>query len=165
MARFVALANEFLAGIAAEPGMGSLPKALEAETAFRVPTQLYYTQLMYRTGRSPLGWLAAAFGGRDAASRAAIRHAGEYLDVLVESNSSRIANDLIERTTASRAKLESEIRKRLREVSGRVHRAVAEARRRIGEGQGSVRRELARLERLEAAIEAALASRARGETT
>jgi hypothetical protein len=47
-----------------------------------------------------------------------------------------------------RARLAAEIRTRLREVSGRAGRALADARRRREEGQASVERELSRLESL-----------------
>jgi hypothetical protein len=115
MERFVVLANEFLERIASEPGMEGIARTLGAEKGFRVPTQLYYASLMYRTSRTPIGWLVAVLRSREAVIRAAIRRAGEYLDVLVESNSSRIANDLVDRAAASRSRLEKEIQSCLRE--------------------------------------------------
>lgn len=165
MERFVALANQFLEGIAAEPGMEALPRAIGAETGFRVPTQLFYASLMYRTSRTPIGWLVDALRSRDAVTRAAIRRAGAYLDVLVESNSSRIANDLIDRATASRSRLEKEIRSCLREVSDRARRALDEAQRRISEGQDAVEKELSRLAAIGSNVESLLAARPKGETS
>lgn len=165
MDRFVALANEFLDRIAAEPGMDALPRALGAETGFRVPTQLHYAQLMYRTSRTPIGWLIDVLRSREAVIRGAIRHVGEYLDVLVESNSSRIANDLIDRAAASRSRLEKEIRSCLREVSDRARRALEEAQRRISEGQDAVEKELSRLAVIGSKVESLLAARPKGETS
>ncbi len=160
MDRFVALANEFLARAGSEPGMDALPRALAAEAGFRVRGELRYTELLYRTSRLPVaGWLADLFRSRDGVVRAAVRHAGAYLDALVESNSSRIAYDLVERAASSRARLEAEIRSRLREVSERAGRALSEARRRIDEGQGAVEEELARLESLRAGVGSLVAAR------
>ncbi len=120
---------------------------------------------MYRTTRTPIGWLVDLVRSRDAAIRAAVRQAGEYLDVLVESNSSRIANDLVERTAASRKRLEAEIRVRLREVSDRARRALSEARLRMSEGQDAVENELSRLESLRTQVDSLLAARPKGEGT
>jgi hypothetical protein len=160
MDRFVALANEFLARAGSEPGMDALPRALAAEAGFRVRGELRYTELRYRTSRLPVaGWLADLFRSRDGVVRAAVRHAGAYLDALVESNSSRIAYDLVERAASSRTRLEAEIRSRLREVSERAGRALSEARRRIDEGQGAVEEELARLESLRAGVGSLVAAR------
>ncbi len=153
MDRFVALANEFLERIATEPGMDALPRALGPEAGFRVRGQLVYTELMYRTTLTPLGWLLDALLPRGAAIRAAIRRAGAYLDDLVESNSSRIANDLVERAASSRARLEGEIRARLREVSDRARRALSQARGKMSEGQDAAEKELSALEMLRGRIE------------
>jgi hypothetical protein len=92
-----------------------------------------------------------------------VRRAGAYLDELVEANSSRIANDLVERTAASRARLEAEIRGRIREISDRARRALQEARRRRVEGRKAVEDELARLEALRTETESLLAARSKGE--
>ena len=164
MDRFVALADEFLGRVGNEPGMEPLPRALGPEAGFRVPGRLYYTSLLDRTARTPIvGWILDRFRNRPRVILAAVREAGEYLDSLVESNSSRIANDLAERTAASRARLEGEIRARLREVSDRSRRALSEARRRIAEGQGAVETELSRLKSLQTEIESLAAARSKGE--
>ncbi|HUL60497.1 MAG TPA: dynamin family protein [Anaeromyxobacteraceae bacterium] len=164
MERFVALANEFLQRVAGEPGMDALPRALGPEAGFRARGRLHYTHLMDRTSRTPIvGWFADLLRTRRGVARIAVRDAGTYLDALVESNSSRVANDLVERTAASRARLEAEIRARLREVSERAGRALSHARERIDEGQEAVERELARLQSLRTNIESLVAARTRGE--
>ena len=163
MERFVALANEFLARVATEPGVSALPRTLAPEEGFRVRGQLVYTELMYRTTRTPIGWLADVLRPRGAMLRSAVRHAGAYLDALVESNSSRIANDLVERTAASRERLEAEVRSRLREVSDRARRALSDARLRMSEGQEAVVKELSRLDSLRTNVESLLAARLQGE--
>ncbi len=161
MERFVALANEFLHRVACEPGMDALPRALGPEATFRVRGELFYTELLYRTTRTPVDWLLDVFRTREGA----IRRVGVYLEDLVETNSSRIANDLVERTVSSRARLEAEIRSRLREVAERARRALADARRRIEEGQDAVEKELTSLESLRGDVESLLAARSKGEGT
>jgi GTP-binding protein EngB required for normal cell division len=165
MARFVALANEFLQRVASDPAMDALPRALGTESGFRARSELQYTQLLYTTTRTPLGWAADVLRTRKAALRAALRRAGAYLDDLVEANSSRVANDLVERATSSRARLEAEIRGRLREISDRARRALDDARRRREEGQKAVESELSRLEALRAETESLVAARPMGGQT
>jgi GTP-binding protein EngB required for normal cell division len=165
MARFVALANEFLERVASDPEMVALPRVLGPESGFRARSELHYTELLYTTTRTPLGWAADLLRTRKGAVRAALRLAGAYLDDLVEANSSRIANDLVERAASSRARLEAEIRGRLREISDRTRRALGDARRRRGEGHKAVEDELSRLDALRAETESLLAARSKGEGT
>jgi GTP-binding protein EngB required for normal cell division len=163
MARFVALANEFLERVASDPAMDALPRMLGPESGFRARSELHYTGLLYTTTRTPLGWVADLLRTRRGAVRAAVRRAGGYLDDLVEANSSRIANDLVERAATSRARLEAEIRGRLREISHRARRALEEARHRREEGQRAVEDELSRLEALCTETESLLAARPKGD--
>lgn len=165
MARFVALANDFLQGLASEPMLGTVPRTLGPESGFRARSELHYTGLLYTTTRTPPGFVLDVLRTRASAVRAALRRAGSYLDDLVEANSSRIANDLVERAAASRSRLESEIRSRLREVVDRARRALDDARRQRAEGQDAVERELSKLESLRSETESLLATRSKGEGT
>ena len=92
-------------------------------------------------------WTRIADGLRPRArSLAAIeRAAGEYLEHMLETNSARIQNDLIERALESRLRLESEIRTRLREVYDSAERALDRARTRHAEGAAAVRADLERV--------------------
>jgi hypothetical protein len=162
MDRFVALANEFLVGVARAPGMESIA-TVGPEVGFRVRGELRYTDLLYDTTATPLVWALDALLPRGAVVRAARRRAEAYLDRLVETNSSRIANDLVERAAASRSRLEAELRVRVREVSARANRAVSEARRRLQEGQPAVMMELSRLDALRRETEPLVAARSKGE--
>jgi GTP-binding protein EngB required for normal cell division len=165
MARFVSLANQFLERVASDPAMRAVSGVLGPESGFRARSELRYTELRSSTTRTPLGWVADVLRTRKWAVRAAIRRAGEYLDDLVEANSSRIANDLVERAASSRARLEAEIRTRLREISERARRALEGARRRREEGRPAVEAELSRLEALRDEAEALLAPRPGGDDT
>lgn len=143
MERFVVLANEFLARLAAsgEPGLGALPAALGPEVGLRVPTHLYYTELLYRT-LTLTGWAVDAVRPRSWTIRAVLRIASRYLDDLIEANSSRVANDLAERVAKSRARLEAELRDTLRRVTSVAEGALARARARRAAGEAAVHQEL-----------------------
>ncbi len=139
MERFVELANEFLDRLrtSGEPGLDTLPAALEAETGFRVPSRVYYTEMLDRT-MSPIGSTLDAVRSRDRAVRAVLRRTGSYLDALIEANSSRIANDLAERVGRSRERLEAELRALLHQVTSVAERAMSRARARRAEGDLAV---------------------------
>jgi hypothetical protein len=79
--------------------------------------------------------------------------AHDFLDLLLETNSERVRNDLEERVTKSRRSLEAEIRAVLRELSAVAERALARARAAHAAGAPSVESSLERL----AAIESELA--------
>ncbi len=143
MERFIALGNEFLARLAAsgEPGLDALPPALGPEAGLRVPSRLYYTELLYRT-LSLTGWLTDAIFPRSWTIRAILRQTGRYLDDIIEANSSRVAADLVERAAKSRTHLESELHANLRRVTSVAESALERARKRRAEGDAAVQEEL-----------------------
>jgi GTP-binding protein EngB required for normal cell division len=162
MERFVVLANEFLTRVAREPGMTAL-QPVDADTGFRVRGDLRYTDLLYTTTATPLAWAADVLRPRRMVAAAVLRRAGAYLDRLVETNSSRIANDLVERAAASRARLEGEIRGRLQEIRSRTRRALDQAQQVLREGQPAIEAELARLDALRRETESLVAAPLKGE--
>jgi GTP-binding protein EngB required for normal cell division len=164
MERFVVLANEFLARVARERGMSGL-EPMDWEAGFRVPGHLQYTGLLYTTTPTPLSWAADALRPRGMVATAALRRAGAYLDRLVETNSSRVANDLVERAAASRARVEAEVRARLEDVRMRARRALEDADEVLKEGQPAVDAELARLDALRRETESLVATPNEGEGT
>ncbi|HTP25075.1 MAG TPA: dynamin family protein [Anaeromyxobacteraceae bacterium] len=147
MERFVRLANDFLDRAAGEPGLDTLPRTIGTEAGFRVSSSVFYTDLRYTTVSS-LGWFWDSLRTRRGALRAVFRLTAGYLDRLVESNSSRIASDLVERLSSSREKLEEEISSMLNEISDRAGRALSDAERKRSSGQRAVEAELSRLEDL-----------------
>jgi len=161
--RFVALANEFLDRVASsgEPGLDGLPRALEPEEGFRVKSGLYYTELMYLT-TNPIPWVLDLVRGRERTVRALVDRVGRYLARILESNSSRIANDLSERVVESRARLESQVRAALRRVVSVAEEAIERARIRRAEGAGAVEAELQSLESLSQRTKALLATSSEG---
>ena len=156
--RFVALANEFLDRVArsGEPGMDRLPRAVGPEPGFRARSGLFYTSLMYLT-TNPLPWALDLLRSRDRTVRALRDRVGDYLGRVLESNGSRVANDLSERVAASRRGLEAELRGALRRVVAVAEGAIERARLRRSEGEGAVRAELLGLESLSRRVESLLA--------
>jgi hypothetical protein len=164
--RFVALANEFLARTAAsgEPGMETLAAALEPEAGLRAASRLHYTELLHLT-TNELAWLLDLLRPREWTVRALVARVGQYLDWVLEANSSRVANDLAERVAKSRARLEAEVRGALRQVADVARRAVERARSRRAEGEEAVTGELALLESLRTETESLQQTPDEGERT
>jgi len=143
MERFVALGNEFLARLAAsgEPGLDALPPALGPVTGLRVPSRVRYTELLSRT-LSLTAWIRDPILPRSFTLHSALKQTGRYLEDLVEANSSRVAADLAERVSESRARLEAELGANLGRVTSVARGALERARRRRAEGEASVEQEL-----------------------
>ncbi len=160
MERFVALANEFLARLAAsgEPGLEALPAALGPEAGLRVPSRLYYTELLDRTLRLT-AWATDALRPRSWTLHSVLRATDRYLDDLLEANSSRVANDLAERVAQSRARLEAELRDTLRRVTAVAEGALERARARRAEGELAVEDELQSIASLRLGLEPLLDTR------
>jgi hypothetical protein len=143
MERFITLGNEFLSRLAdsGEPGLDALPPALGPEAGLRVPSRLYYTELLYRT-LSLTAWFTDAVQPREWTIRSVLKRTGRYQDDIIEANSSRVAADVVERVNQSRARLESELRENLRRVTSVAESALARARQRRAEGEVAVNDEL-----------------------
>lgn len=129
--RFVEIGNEFL-GQTAEAGMPELarmPHALDSEKGFRVRSHFRFENLItIAQPASPLRYVAdmllAAVGG----SSAIERDAQEFMERLMETNSTRVQSDLVDRVKESHSGLEVEIRKILHEVCRTAERALDHAR-------------------------------------
>ena len=166
MERFVSLANEFLSRLAAsgEPGLDGLRPELAPEAGFRAQSGLRYTELLNLT-TNMASWPLDLVRPRRMTHRALGRRVGRYLEDILEANSSRVANDLVERTVESRARLEREVRGVLRQVVDVARQALARARDRRAEGEEAVRAELGLLESLRSETESLLHARDEGERT
>jgi len=82
------------------------------------------------------------------------RAARLYLERLLDTNSTRVQNDLIERARQSRQRLETEIRGRISEAHEVAARALARAREAHAAGADAVRAELDRLDYLKHVVAA-----------
>ena len=126
------MANEFLKKLANAgiPELARMPHALDPERGFRVRSE--FTFLEYRdvaNPASPLRWLADLVLGLVGAGWIIRNEARRFLTKLLESNSTRVQSDILNRVQESRGKLETEIRKLLHEVSRIAEQALARAKR------------------------------------
>jgi Dynamin family len=156
-ARFVGIGNEFLKKLSASgvPELARMPNALDSERGFRVPSRFTFEELLrVSMPASPLRYLADVFLGAVRAFSVIEHEAREFLDYLVEMNSTRVQSDVVNRVQESRGQLEVEIRKLLHEVSHIAERALVRARVAKSEGAAAVEAVLNRLDAIERAIQA-----------
>jgi len=149
------MGNDFLIKLAqAEiPELGRLLHALDTERGFRVRSEFHFQDFIgIAQPASPLRWLADLCLGLFGLRRRIDRDAREFLEWLLEVNSSRVQNDILNRVQESRNRLEAEIRKLLHEVSRIAELALARARKTQEEGAPAVETELFRLNAIEKEI-------------
>lgn len=153
--RFVETGNEFLKKLAEAgvPELNRLPHALDAETGFRIGSRFSFLDLIeIAQPASPLRWLGDLVLGLVGA-RSVIRQQGlEFLRHLLETNSTRVQSDILNRLQESRGRLEVEIRKLLHEVSRIAEQALTNARAAQAAGASAVESALLRLDRIEQEI-------------
>ena len=150
--RFVEMGNSFLKKLA-DAGLSELtrmPHALDPEKGLRVRSRFTFEDFIGTAQPpSPLRWLADIFlpfvGGR----KLITNEARDFLQYLLEVNSSRVQNDVLNRIEDSRGRLGAEIRKLLHEVSRIAEQALDRARKVKEEGTPAVQSAVERLNRLE----------------
>lgn len=103
---------------------------------------------------SPLRWLADVFLPIAGARTIITNQAREFLRHLLETNSSRVQNDILNRIQERRDHLEVEIRKLLHEISRIAEQALDRARKVKEEGAPAVQAAIERLDRLEQEVSA-----------
>ena len=128
--RFADLANDFLSRVRSFGiELAHLPKELDAEQDFRTRSAFqFYEFIEVAMPASPLRYAADLVLGAIQAHAVMDADARDFLDLLLETNSERVRNDLEQRVTESRRRLEAEIRSMLRELSGVAERALTRAR-------------------------------------
>ena len=150
--RFVEMGNNFLKKLA-DAGLSELtrmPHALDPEKGLRVRTSFIFEDFIGTAQPpSPLRWLADVFLPPVGARKVITNDAQEFLQHLLEVNSSRVQNDVLNRIQESRDRLEVEIRKLLHEISRIAQQALDRARKVKEEGTSAVRSAIERLDRLE----------------
>lgn len=153
--RFRELTTDFLSRTR---GIGNseleyLPKELTAEQSFRIRSEFrFYDYIDVADPASPVRYVADLVLGAIWAHSLIAAAAHDFLDLLLETNSERVRNDLEERVTKSRRSLEAEIRAVLRETSAVAERALARARAAQAAGAPSVESSLKRLAEVEAEL-------------
>lgn len=156
VAELVDSANAVLRRIveSGDPALGSVASAVDVDTRFRVDPHFYFTEILALSGRSVRTALRGAFGGERGRQNALVDHARPYLERLVDTNSARLTNDLIDQIRESRRKVASDIKRLLRGVTSSVERAVSEASAARTRGEPAVTAALAQLDRASASIRA-----------
>jgi hypothetical protein len=155
--RFVEMGNNFLEKLAGA-GLSELtrmPHALDPEKGLRVRSRFIFEDFIgIAQPVSPLRWLADVFlplaGGR----KIIANEAREFLRHLLETNSARVQNDVLNRIQESRDRLEVEIRKLLHEISRIAEQALDRARKVKEEGAPAVQLAVEQLNRIEREVSA-----------
>jgi hypothetical protein len=145
--RFADLANDFLSRVCSFGiELAYLPKEVNAEQDFRTRSAFrFYEFIEVAMPASPVRYVADLVLGSIRAHAALDADAREFLDLLLQTNSERVRNDLEQRVTESRRHLEAEIRSMLRELNGVAERALTRARSAHATGSIAVKSSLKRL--------------------
>ena len=153
--RFTDLTTDFLSktrGIRTSE-LEYLPKELDAEQDFRTRSEFkFYDYIDVANPASPVRYVVDLVLGVIWAHSLLDAATHDFLDLLLETNSERVRNDLEERVTKSRRCLEAEIRAVLRELSAVAERALARARAAHAAGAPSVESSLKSLAGVEAEL-------------
>jgi GTPase SAR1 family protein len=147
--RFIEYGNVFLQRLADTgiPGLEPLPEELGREQSLRVQSHFYFHVMEnVATPASPLLFVSDLVLAGLGLRRGIVRDAQEFLDQLLEVNSSRVQNDVDERVRESRKKLEAQIKGLLHEASAIADRALTRARTAQAAGLPAVEAALKRLE-------------------
>jgi hypothetical protein len=116
------------------------------------------------TSRSPWDVVVDYFGPKALRRDRILAHASEYLDRLLEANTSRVAGDLGDRLQDTRRVLEEEVRARLTVLVTSTTQVITHARQLQACGEPAVRAEVDRLAALRRRIDTVSATWASGTT-
>ena len=128
--RFVAIGNDFLQKPAAAgiPELARMPHALDPGAGLRVRSRFTFRDFIeVAQPASPLRWLGDVALGAIGARHVIAGEARNFLDELLEVNSARVQNDILNRVQESHGQLETEIRKLLHEVGRVAEQALTDA--------------------------------------
>jgi hypothetical protein len=154
--RFVSLVNGLLQSIANEQAtdFSHLPKSLDAEQGFRLRSRFYFHDMLtVAQPASPPLYLLDVVTGALRLRRWFRSQAQSFLEQLLETNAVRVQGDVEQRVLESRLRLESDVRRLLREVGETAEQALSQARELMATGTAAVSSEVARLEELRSKIE------------
>ncbi len=146
--RFVSLVNGLLQRLSEEQvaNFSHLQRSLDAEQGFRARSRFFFHDMItLAQPASPLLYSLDALMGVLHVRRWFQSHADRFLEQLLDTNASRVQGDVEQRVVESRLRLESEVRKLLREVSTSAERALSNARDVMAAGAEAVANELERL--------------------
>jgi GTPase Era involved in 16S rRNA processing len=150
--RFVNLVNGLLLRISEEQAadFAHLPKSLDAEHGFRTRSRFFFHDMItIALPASPLLYSFDAAMGALHIRRWVQKDAANFLERLLDTNASRVQGDVEQRVMESRLRLESDVRRLLREVSASAEQALSKARELVAAGTNAVQNELERLRKLQ----------------
>jgi len=149
--RFVNLVNGLLERISEEQSadFSHLPKSLNAEQGFRTQSRfLFHDMITIAQPASPLLYSLDTVMGVLHLRRWFRKDALNFLEHLLDTNASRVQGDVEQRVVESRLRLESDVRKLLREVSTTAEQALTNAKTIMASGARAIAEELQRLSSL-----------------
>ncbi len=149
--RFVSLVNGLLQRISEEQSadFAHLPKSLDADQGFRTRSRFYFHDMItIAQPASLLLYCADVLMGTLHIGPWFYKDAEHFLEQLLDTNASRVQGDAEQRVVESRLRLESDVRKLLREVSATAEQALVNAREIMASGAKAVAEELQRLRNL-----------------
>ncbi len=150
--RFVNLVNGLLQRISEEQAadFSHLPKSLDAEDGFRTRSRFFFHDMItIAHPASPLLYSIDCLMGALLIRRWVQKDAANFLERLLDTNASRVQGDVEQRVVESRSRLESDVRRLLREVSASAEQALATAREVMAAGSSAIENELKRLQKLQ----------------
>jgi dynamin family protein len=149
MARFTALTESCLGSLAeAMKGSGGLNLSKQFETGEELTRESefrFYDMIRVARPVSPFGLLRDVILSLVRMRQPFVRDAEQFLEHLLEVNSSRVENDFKERTASSRKALGRYIRQLLNEMVDRAEGAVQTAQQTMSQGELAVVSEIQRL--------------------
>ncbi|MBN1769633.1 MAG: dynamin family protein [Deltaproteobacteria bacterium] len=164
MERFVELSDGFLRQLreSEQSALTDLPESVGAQVGFRWDSRLFYKDLWQLDSGARLQWLLDLLRTRRAILGSVDRKATAHIRLLLETNATRIENDLNQRVLESRRRFQFEIRSALTEVLKSAEQAVDRAKERKAQGSTAVEGALERVAALTRRLEE-LDGRASGE--
>ena len=157
--RFVNIGNDFLTKLSQSriPELSRMPNALNSEKGFRVVSRFRFEELInIAQPASPVRYVADIVLGLVGARSVIANRAMEFLEYLLEMNSSRVQSDLLERVEESQGQLEAEIRKLLHQITRMATVALEHAREAKSRGTAAVEEKLLRIANVEEEIHSLL---------
>jgi GTP-binding protein EngB required for normal cell division len=159
--RFVNIGNDFLTKLSQSriPELSRMPNALNSEKGFRVVSRFRFEELInIAQPASPVRYVADLVLGLVGARSVIANRAMEFLEYLLEMNSSRVQSDLLDRVEESQGQLEAEIRKLLHQITRMATAALEHAREAKSRGTAAVEKKLLRIANVEEEIHSLLAN-------
>jgi len=150
--RFIDLVNGLLQRIAEEQpaDFSHLPNSLDGDRGFRTQSRFFFHDMVtIARPASPLLYFLDTFMGALRLHRLIQKTATNFLEQLIDTNASRVQGDVEQRVVESRLRLESEVRKLLREVNASGEHALSNAKRLLAAGSDAVRNEVESLRKLQ----------------